>query len=139
MACEKVLIDYALFSKYKGIEKKYFELKSDYDDLKEKMEQKIEYDNSKNDMEQSGSGFESAEQEKRAMTMENGVVNDDTQKIIPLDTVNDESDNQIIGNAAVESNSESGVGNNENENENEHVSNDDGNPWYYLGLPKNVQ
>ena len=122
MACEKVLIDYDLFNRYKGYEQKYHSLKmemeqlrSDHDDLEKKY-------NEHKTSQQTGSGLQpNSELETRLITQENGIINDQTQKIIPIDTAVQES-------AKVSPPSfETGVGKAEPKH------------WYFIDVPKNVK
>ena len=128
MACEKVLIDYELLSRYKEYENKFHTVKNENDDLRKKInEMKKKYDESISV--QKGEGVESAELQQRLMTQANGVVNAETQKIIPLDNVVDPSENFVTENGE-------GVGNNDgDDDDDDYVMS----PWYFLGVPKNCQ
>ena len=125
MACEKVLIDYELLARYKEYEMKYHTVKKEIDNLRKKNEEiQKKYDESKSV--QKGEGH-SAELQQRLITEANGVLNADTQKILPMDNVVDPTEK-------IQSNSEiiEGVGNNDDDD-------DEINPWYFLGVPKHCK
>ena len=125
MACEKVLIDYDLFARYKGYEKKYHSLKLEIEQLQsahEDLEKKYNDHKAKTSL-QTGSGIEpNSELETRLMTQENGIINDKTQKITPIDTAVQESAK------VVPPSFETGVGNNNEQKK-----------WYFIDVPKNVK
>ena len=124
MACEKVLLDYELLSRYKEYEKKYHDIKKENNEIMKKYEEmKKKYEESK--LVQKGEGVDSAELQQRLITEANGVVNADTQKIIPLDNVVDPTE-KIPSNSQIKED----VGNNDH---------NEINPWYFLGVPKKCQ
>lgn len=134
MACEKVLIDYDLFQRYKGYEQKYHSLKAENEQLKEEHDnlQKQHDEQKVKIKEQIGSGHvvsPNSDLQTRIITQENGVINNQTQKIIPINNAPEET-------ADVEPLPfETGVSNNNVENEN----NCEPSVWYFIDVPKNVK
>lgn len=130
MASEKVLIDFDLFERYKRAEKKCHELKSEMEQLKsenEELKKKI-------DIKQTGSGSQSADLQQQIITQANGIVNDQTQKVLPIDTVAEP--NAPLNNVTISNATGSGVGNNEERREKSEKPKTQTQEWYFIGIPK---
>lgn len=131
MACEKVLIDYDLFTRYKGYEQKYHSLKAEIEELKANHEDLEKKYNEQKENNQSGSGNiqPNSELQTRLIADENGIINNDTQKIIPMD-------NAIQEDAKVETLPFESVVSNNNEKTEKKCTPQ---KWYFIDVPKNVK
>lgn len=131
MAVEKILLDYVEYVRFKSLEHKYHELKSKYDIMQVELEKKNETSH-----EQKGEG-ESAQLQKDILTRDNGVLNENTQVILPIETVpsNDANENGLAeGHSSTSEEENMDVEEAAIEKE-PTVQEADNILWYYVGIP----
>lgn len=121
MAVEKILLDYSEYTRFKSLEHKYHEMKSNYDRLKHEVELK------KHVHVQKGEG-DSADLQTDILTRSNGVLNDQTQEIIPIETV---PDNQASESTVAEGHNSTKE--DEKMDVEEELTVQD--KWYFIGIP----